>query len=59
MILSVFGHQVKVGSSLQDYVKEKLELKVKKFFKEIISVHVTFGKEGVFFLQKLYKTYAM
>jgi ribosomal subunit interface protein len=49
MILNVSGHQVTIGESLQEYVKDKIESKVKKFFKEAISVHVTFGKDGIFF----------
>ena len=48
MILNISGQQVQIGQSLQEHVKNKLEAKVKKFFKEAISVHVTFGKEGSF-----------
>lgn len=53
MILNISGHQMKVGDSLQAYVKDKLESKVKKFFKEAISVHVIFEKEGAFFLSEI------
>ena len=49
MILNISGHQVDTGQALQARVKKRLEAKVKKFFKEAISVHVVFGKEGVFF----------
>ena len=49
MILNISGQQAKIGQTLQEYVKNKLEAKVKKFFKEAISVHVTFKKEGAFF----------
>ena len=48
MIFNISGHQVEIGESLQQYVKDKLESKVTKFFKTAISTHVTFGKEGAF-----------
>jgi ribosomal subunit interface protein len=48
MIFNISGHQVEIGESLQQYVKNKLESKVTKFFKDAISTHVTFGKEGAF-----------
>ena len=53
MILNISGQQVQIGQNLQDYVKKKLETKVKKFFKEAISVHVTFGKEGISFTAEI------
>jgi ribosomal subunit interface protein len=45
MILNISGHQIELGEALQEFVKKKLESKVKKFFKEAISVHVIFEKK--------------
>ena len=53
MILNISGQQVQVGQNLQDYIKKKLETKVKKFFKEAISVHVNLGKEGISFTAEI------
>ena len=48
MIFTVSGHQVTIGETVQQYVKDKLESKIKKFFNTAISAHVTFGKDGAF-----------
>ena len=46
MILNISGHQLELGETLQAFVKKKLEAKVKKFFKEAISVNVIFEKKN-------------
>src|SRR5690242_14846543 len=53
MILNISGHQIEIGKGVQDYVRNKLEPKIKKFFKEAVSAHVTFEKERAFFLAEI------
>ena len=49
MEINVSGHQVDVGSALQDHVKEKLNKLVTKYFAHAIDAHVVFEKQKAFF----------
>ncbi len=46
MKITISGKQIKVGTSLQEYVKENIETSIKKYFEQAISAHVTFSKES-------------
>lgn len=45
MDIAVSGQHFEIGSSLQEYVKERIEHTVNKYFEHAISVHVHFVKE--------------
>lgn len=44
MDIRVSGHQIDTGSALQDYVTDKLNAMVEKYFSRAHSANVTFGK---------------
>lgn len=46
MKITISGKQIKVGTALQEYVKENVEISIKKYFGQAISAHVTFSKES-------------
>lgn len=46
MKITISGKQIKVGTSLQEYVRENIETSIKKYFEQAISAHVTFSKES-------------
>ena len=46
MDIRVSGHQIDTGAALQDYVSDKLQAMVEKYFSRALSSHVTFGKAG-------------
>ncbi len=46
MNITVSGHQVNLGSSLQSYVTERLESVVFRYFANAISANVVFSKES-------------
>lgn len=46
MQISVAGQHITVGVSLNDYVKDRAEEVVKKYFENAISAHVHFSKQG-------------
>ncbi|MCH2488110.1 MAG: ribosome-associated translation inhibitor RaiA [Erythrobacter sp.] len=46
MDIRVSGHQIDTGAALQDYVSERLQAMVEKYFSRALSSHVTFGKVG-------------
>lgn len=46
MKITISGKQIKVGTSLQEYVKENIEISIKKYFEQAISAQVTFSKEA-------------
>jgi ribosomal subunit interface protein len=50
MKITITGKQMKVGSALQEYVKENVEVSIKKYFENAISAHVTFSKETHLFV---------
>lgn len=53
MEISVSGHQVEIGSALQEYVKEKLTLIVEKYFAHAIDSQVIFKKNNSFFVAEI------
>lgn len=44
MDIRVSGHQIDTGSALQDYVTDRLNGMVEKYFSRALSANVTFGK---------------
>jgi putative sigma-54 modulation protein len=46
MNINITGHHIDVGQSLQDYVRQKLPIMVKKHFKHPLSAKVIFEKEA-------------
>ena len=46
MQINVSGHQVEVGRGLRDYVQERLDVGVGKYFDGAIIGHVAFSREG-------------
>ncbi len=46
MKITISGKQIKVGSSLQEYVRENIETSIRKYFDQAISAQVTFSKES-------------
>jgi len=50
MKITISGKQMKVGSALQEYVKENVEVAIKKYFENAISAHITFSKETHLFV---------
>ena len=46
MKITISGKQIKVGSSLQEYVKESVDTSIRKYFDQAISAQITFSKES-------------
>lgn len=46
MKITISGKQIKIGSALQEYVKESVDTSIKKYFENAISAHITFSKES-------------
>ncbi|MBN8827157.1 MAG: ribosome-associated translation inhibitor RaiA [Sphingobacteriia bacterium] len=46
MKLNIGGHQITLGESLREYVKERLEKSVHKFFDQAISANVVFERNA-------------
>lgn len=46
MRISISGHHTDTGNALRYYVEEQFNLKIKKYFKDIIETKVFFGKVG-------------
>jgi ribosomal subunit interface protein len=46
MQITVTGQQIDVGEALRDYVQERLENGVGKYFDHAIDGHVAFSREG-------------
>jgi ribosomal subunit interface protein len=46
MKITISGKQIKVGAALQEYVKENIDISIKKYFEQAISAQVTFSKES-------------
>lgn len=44
MDIRVSGHQIDTGEALQEYVSDRLNAMVEKYFNRALSSHVTFGK---------------
>lgn len=54
MRIEITGHQVEVGQSFHDYMQEKLQDTIKKFFKDVISVHVVIGRDRELFSSEIF-----
>ncbi len=44
--VTVYGKHLKIGVSLNEYIKKHLKDTVKKYFKDALNAHVTIVKEG-------------
>jgi ribosomal subunit interface protein len=53
MIIQISGHHVTTGQALQEYIKGKLESEIKKFFSNVISVHVFIEKHAELFASEI------
>lgn len=53
MRIEITGHQVEIGQSFHEYVQDKLESTIKKFFKDAISVHVVIGRDSELFSSEI------
>jgi len=49
MEINITGHQVEIGTALQDYSKEKTRALVAKYFAHAIDAHIIFEKRKAFF----------
>jgi len=50
MKITISGKQIKIGASLQEYVRENIETSIKKYFENAISAEVHFSKETHYFV---------
>ena len=50
MQISVSGQHISIGTSLQDYVKDRTTQVVKKYFGHVISTNIHFSKHGFQFI---------
>ena len=50
MKITIAGKQIKIGSALQDYVKDNVEASIKKYFENAISADIHFSKETHLFV---------
>jgi len=49
MEINITGHQVEVGTALQNYAREKTQSLVTKYFAHAIDAHIIFEKRKSFF----------
>ncbi|MCH2038457.1 MAG: ribosome-associated translation inhibitor RaiA [Rickettsiales bacterium] len=54
MQISVSGQSMDIGTALNEYVKDRIERSVTKYFKDAIFGNVVFSKQGHLFTAKIY-----
>ena len=49
MKISITGQSIKIGQSLQEYVKERIEQNINKYFDHLVKIEAVFTKDANYF----------